>query len=85
MIKRNTFKIEQQAFDFDVKDEIKLSPESMKEMINRLNMSIRQAAEEIGIAHTTLSRYLRKENKRQNNKNDEKMLNWLKGKTLINK
>ena len=56
----------------------------MQEMINRLNMSIRKAAEEIGIANTTLSRYLRKENKRQNNKNDEKMLNWLKEKTLMN-
>ena len=49
----------------------------MKDMINRLNMSIRKTAEEIGISHTTLSRYLRKENKRQNNKNDEKMLKWL--------
>ena len=80
----NTFKIEQQVFDLDVKNEIKLSSEAMQEMINRLNMSIRKAAEEIGIAHTTLSRYLRKENKRQNNKNDEKMLNWLKEKTLTN-
>jgi helix-turn-helix, Psq domain len=56
----------------------------MQVMINCLNMSIRKAAEEIDIAHTTLSRYLRKENKRQNNKNDEKMLNWLKEKTLTN-
>ena len=79
-----TLKIEQQAFDFDAKEEIELSPETMKEMMDRLNMSIRQVAEEIGIAHTTLSRYLRKENKRQNNKNDEKMLNWLKEKTLTN-
>ena len=47
-------------------------------------MSIRKAAEEIGIAHTTLSRYLRNENKRPNNKNDEKMLNWMKEKTLTN-
>jgi DNA transposition AAA+ family ATPase len=52
----------------------------MSDMINHLNMSIRQAAQEIGIVHTTLSRYLKKENKRQNNKNDEKMLNWLKEK-----
>ena len=74
--------MEQQSFDFDAKEEIKLSPETMKEIMDRLNMSIRQVAEEIGIAHTTLSRYLRKENKRQNNKNDEKMLNWLKEKTV---
>ena len=79
-----TLKIEQQAFDFDAKEEIELSPETMKAMINRLNMSIRQVATEIGIAHTTLSRYLRNENKRQNNKNDEKMINWMKEKTLTN-
>ena len=76
--------MEQQSFDFDAKEEIELSPETMNEMMDRLNISIRQVAEEIGIAHTTLSRYLRKENKRQNNKNDEKMLNWLKEKTLTN-
>lgn len=76
-----TLKIEQQAFNLDAKEDIKLSPESMKDMINRLNMSIRKTAEEIGISHTTLSRYLRKENKRQNNKNDEKMLKWLEENT----
>ncbi|MEH6906267.1 helix-turn-helix domain-containing protein, partial [Neobacillus drentensis] len=76
-----TFKIAQQAFDFDEIQEIKLSSEAMDQMINQLNMSIRQAAEEIGIAHTTLSRYLKKENKRQNNNNAEKMLNWLKEKS----
>ena len=37
-----TVKFKQQAFDLDVKEEIKLSPESMNEMINHLNMSIRQ-------------------------------------------
>jgi DNA-binding transcriptional ArsR family regulator len=79
-----SLKMEQQSFDFDAKEEIELSPETMKEMMDRLSKSIRQVAEEIGIAHTTLSRYLRKENKRQNNKNDEKMLNWLKEKTLTN-
>ena len=72
---------EQQVFNFVQDLKITLSPETMKEKIESLNMSIRQTAEEIGIAHTTLSRYLRKENKRQNNKNDEKMLNWLKDKT----
>ena len=72
---------EQQSFNF-TQDEIVLSPEIMKKTMEAMNMSIRQTAEEIGIAHTTLSRYLRNENKRQNNKNDEKMLNWLKEKTL---
>jgi hypothetical protein len=74
---------EQQSFNF-TPDEIVLSPEIMKKTMTAMNMSIRQTAEEIGIAHTTLSRYLRNENKRQNNKNGEKMLNWLKGKTLTN-
>jgi hypothetical protein len=72
--------VEQQSFDFVQDVEVSVSPDSMKEMIDSLSMSIRQAAEEIGIAHTTLSRYIRRENKRQNNKNDEKMLNWIKEK-----
>lgn len=72
----------QQAFDF-TSEEITLTPETMKETMDTLQMSIRQTAEEIGVAHTTLSRYLRKENKRQNNKNDEKMLQWLKEKKQV--
>ncbi|OHR66552.1 hypothetical protein HMPREF3291_01580 [Bacillus sp. HMSC76G11] len=65
--------------------EITLSPEAMKEMIDILNVSIRQTALDIGISYSTLSRYIRKENKRQNKNNDQKMLNWLKEKeTLIN-
>ncbi|MGM0878406.1 MAG: helix-turn-helix domain-containing protein [Bacillota bacterium] len=72
---------EQQVFNFKHDLEVTLSPETMKEMMDSLNMSIRQTATEIGIAHTTLSRYLRRENKRQNNKNDEKMLKWLKDNT----
>ncbi|MED3689800.1 hypothetical protein P4534_13395 [Peribacillus butanolivorans] len=73
----------QQSFNFGMDMEISLSPETMMETMDSLNMSIRKTAEEIGIAHTTLSRYLRKENKRQNNKNDEKMLKWLKEKKKI--
>ncbi|PEJ51251.1 MULTISPECIES: hypothetical protein [unclassified Bacillus (in: firmicutes)] len=75
-----TIEPEQQSFDFTISTEVTLTPENMKEMIDSLGLSIRQSAEEMGIAHTTLSRYIRKENKRQNKKNDEKMLNWLKGK-----
>lgn len=80
----NKDKSEQQCFDFEEKKEIILSPEIMKKTIKFLNMSIRQAALEIGVAHTTLSRYLKKENTRQNCKNDEKMLNWLKKQVLTN-
>ncbi|MBH0175709.1 hypothetical protein IHV09_19230 [Fictibacillus sp. 23RED33] len=68
---------------FTKTQEIILSPETMKNMIDSLNVSIRQTASEIGIAHTTLSRYLRGENKRQNKNNDEKMLNWLKEKSIM--
>ena len=72
---------QQQAFDFENMEDMILTPETMKQMMDAQNMSIRQTAEEIGIAHTTLSRYLRKENKRQNKNNDEKMLFWLKEKS----
>jgi predicted DNA-binding protein (UPF0251 family) len=78
----SAMKFEQQTFDLDDIEEIKLSPESMEKMISHLNISIRQAATEIGVAHTTLSRYLKRENKRQNSKNDEKMLNWLRKHSL---
>ncbi|OHR66564.1 hypothetical protein HMPREF3291_01640 [Bacillus sp. HMSC76G11] len=78
----------QQSFQFSEADtgtEITLSPTAMQEMIQALNISIRQSASEIGISHTTLSRYIRRENKRQNKNNDLKMLNWLKEKeSLIN-
>ncbi|MCM3598027.1 hypothetical protein M4D55_19880 [Metabacillus idriensis] len=52
--------------NIDKVKEITLSPEAMKEMIDTLNVSIRQTALDIGISHSTLSRYIRKENKRQN-------------------
>ncbi|PAL08024.1 helix-turn-helix domain-containing protein [Peribacillus simplex] len=74
-------KTEQQSFHFEPETDIALSPETMKEAMDSQKMSIRQTAEEIGISHSTLSRYLRRENKRQNNKNDEKMLNWIKEKS----
>ncbi|EAR66256.1 hypothetical protein B14911_10992 [Bacillus sp. NRRL B-14911] len=48
---------EQQSFSFSSM-ETDLSPENLKEILARLNMSIRQAADEIGIANTTLSRYI---------------------------
>jgi hypothetical protein len=71
-----------QTFAFTNSQEVKLTPKAMKNMIDSLNVSIRQTASEIGIAHTTLSRYIRGENKRQNKNNDEKMFNWLKEKSI---
>jgi hypothetical protein len=70
-------RVEQQAFELDNDSSVRLTPETMKETIDSLGMSIRQSALEMGIAHTTLSRYIRRENKRQNKNNDAKMLNWL--------
>lgn len=87
IVNQTHVKTEQQSFHFEPETDIALSPETMKEAMDSQKMSIRQTAEEIGISHSTLSRYLRRENKRQNNKNDEKMLNWIKktqsDKTLI--
>lgn len=61
---------------FDVSID-KLSPEIMKAKIHELGYSIRKAANEIGISHTTLSRYLTGKIKRHNKQNDQKMLMWL--------
>ena len=55
-----------------------LKAKLMKKAIESLNTNIRKAAEEIGISHTILSRYIRKQSKRQNKGNDQKMLKWLK-------
>lgn len=68
----------QESFTFDDSQEVVLSPELMKNTIDSLNTSIRKAAEEIGISHSTLSRYIRNKSKRQNKSNDVKMLAWLK-------
>ncbi|OCS87108.1 helix-turn-helix domain-containing protein [Caryophanon tenue] len=54
-----------------------LTPEILREKIDTLNYSIRKAAEEMGMSHTTLSRYLNRKIKRQNKDNDQKMLQWL--------
>lgn len=72
---------EQQEFHFNIDHEIIPSPKTMKEIIDSLHISIRQAATEIGIAHTTLSRYLKGENKRKSKNTDEKMSIWLKEKS----
>lgn len=54
-----------------------LTPEIMRAKLDELGYSIRKAAEEIGISHTTLSRYMARKIKRQNRDNDQKMLLWL--------
>lgn len=69
----------QEAFVFDipVNPTVELSPETIKQRINSLGYSVRKAADEIGISHSTLSRYINKKTKRQNKDNDQKMMDWL--------
>lgn len=74
----------QQSFDLSLHleespESVDLSPEILKERIEHAGISIRKAASEMGISHSTLSRYLRRESKRQNKNNDKKMLSWLQG------
>lgn len=73
---------EQQQMQF--LEEIVLTPDSVRKAMKDCNLSIRQSAEEIGISHTTLSRYLRGEIKKQNKKNDEKIHKWLQDKSSMN-
>ena len=54
-----------------------LTPEIMHAKIEELGYSIRKAADEMGISHTTLSRYIAHKIKRQNKDNDQKMMLWL--------
>jgi len=71
-------KTEQTEFIFNAPEKIQeLTPEAMREKIDELGYSIRKAAEEIGISHTTLSRYIARKIKRHNKDNDQKMLLWL--------
>ena len=55
-----------------------LSPESVAELIDQCKLSIRSAAAEIGMSHSTLLRYINKEAKRPNKANMQKLLLELK-------
>ena len=71
-------KTEQREFIFEAPKKVQeLTPEIMRAKIDELGYSIRKAAEEIGISHTTLSRYLARKIKRHNQDNDQKMILWL--------
>lgn len=77
--KPQAMNFEQQVLELnEEKENIFLTPEEMQKAINLIGLSLRKVADEIGIAHTTLSRYLKQENKRPNKKNDEKMVTWLR-------
>ena len=71
-------KTEQTEFIFEAPKKVQeLTPEIMRAKIDELGYSIRKAAEEIGISHTTLSRYLARKIKRHNQDNDQKMILWM--------
>lgn len=71
-------KLEQTEFVFEAPNKVQeLTPEIMRAKIDEIGYSIRKAAEEIGISHTTLSRYMAHKIKRHNMDNDQKMILWL--------
>lgn len=57
----------------------KLSPENVGLLIEHLKLSIRRAAGEIGISHSTLIRYISNEAKRSNKSVSEKLEKWFRG------
>lgn len=57
----------------------KLSPENVGLLIEHLKLSIRRAAGEIGISHSTLIRYVSNEAKRSNKSVSEKLEKWFRG------
>lgn len=66
---------DQTEMAFETAD-VGLTPETMRAKITALGYSLRKAADEIGVSHTTLSRYMNRKIKRQNKDNDQKMLAW---------
>lgn len=57
--------------------EIDISPENVRRVREARGLSLSRAAKEIGMAHTTLSRYEKREITKPNSKNDEKLKNWI--------
>ena len=56
--------------------DLPLSPESVAEPIDQQKLSIRSAASEIGMSHSTLLRYINKEAKRSNKASMQKLQDW---------
>lgn len=56
--------------------DVPLSPESVAELIDKHKLSIRSAASEIGISHSTLLRYINKQAKRSNKASMQKLQDW---------
>lgn len=68
----------QTEFVFEAPEKMQeLTPKLIRAKLEEIVYSIRKAAEEIGISHTTLSRYIAGKIKRQNLDNTPKMMHWL--------
>ena len=72
---------EQMSLAIDEPGPIDISPELIAELIEHEKLSIRKAATEMGLSHSTLLRYLNKQNKRYNKANISKLEQWAKAKT----
>ncbi|WP_096203162.1 helix-turn-helix domain-containing protein [Bacillus sp. FJAT-45350] len=55
----------------------KITPELVQHTRKKRGLTLSKAAKEIGIAHTTLSRFEKNEIKKPNSKNDEKLRKWI--------
>lgn len=53
-----------------------LSPESMEQLLQQRNVSVRAASAQIGISHNTLSRYIQQKSTRTNKKVLDKLTTW---------
>lgn len=76
---------EQISMSLDEHKPIEISPEFIAELIEREKLSIRKAATEMGLSHSTLLRYLNKQNKRYNKANIAKLEQWAKQKQQTNR
>lgn len=68
---------EQLTLDVEVEEPVEISPELVASLIEKHALTIRKAAGEIGMAHSSLLRYLNKQNKRANKKNQQKLEEWV--------
>ncbi|MFB5285353.1 helix-turn-helix domain-containing protein [Peribacillus sp. Hz7] len=71
---------EQIAMDLEENTLIEISPEYIADLIEQEKLSIRKAAAEMGLSHSTLLRYLNRQNKRFNKRNISKLEHWAKQK-----
>ncbi|MGA3674281.1 helix-turn-helix domain-containing protein [Lysinibacillus agricola] len=67
---------EQISMSLNQNKPIEISPEYIADLIQQEKLSIRKAAMEMGLSHSTLLRYLNKQNKRYNKANIAKLEQW---------